>query len=116
MTAGGRLETLTWISGQLGELLAHLEADVSSNKDDASGIPGGGFVAYSLKATNGEPLLDVAMEALDISMGNLRETAGYVSLAARCEELEWRVRIDKQFYSEHPTPCSIIRVVVDGWS
>jgi hypothetical protein len=115
MTAGGRLETLTWISGQLGELLAHLESDVSSDKDDASGIPGG-CVAYSLKATIGEPLLDVAKEALDISMGNLRETAGYVSLAARCEELEWRVRIDKKFYSEHPTPSSIFRVVVDGWS
>jgi hypothetical protein len=90
--------------------------DVTDNKDDASGTPGGGFVAYSLKATNGEPLRDLALEDLEITVGNIRETKGYIDLAARCEEMEWRVRIDRQFYSDTPKPSSIFRVIVDGWS
>jgi hypothetical protein len=116
MTASGRLETLTWISGQLHALTAHVVEDVMGNKDDASGSPGGGFVAYSLKATNGEPLRDSSIEDLDITIGNIQDTAGYLDLAGRCEALEWRVRIDRQFYSDHPKPSSIFRVIVDGWA
>jgi hypothetical protein len=39
-----------------------------------------------------------------------------MDLSAWCEELEWRVRIDRQFYSDHPSPSSIFRVIVDGWT
>jgi hypothetical protein len=116
MTSSGRLETLTWISSQLHALKGHVLEDVTGNKDDASGMPGGGFVAYSLKASNGEPLRDSSIEGMDISIGNIRETTGFMDLAARCEELEWRVRIDRQFYSDHPEPSSIFRVIVDGWA
>jgi hypothetical protein len=115
MTASGRLETLTWISGQLHKLKANVLEDVRGNQNDASGTPGDGFVAYSLKAANGEPLHDSAMDELDLTIGNIRETTGFMDLAARCEELEWRVRIDRQFYSDHPKPSSILRVIVDGW-
>lgn len=116
MNGSGRLETLTWISGQLHALTTHVSEDVMSNKDDACGLPGGGFVAYSLKAMNGEPLRDSSIADLDITVGNIRETSGYMELAARCEVLEWRVRIDRQFYSDHPTPSCIFRVIVDGWA
>jgi len=116
MTSPGRLETLNWISGQLHDLKFQVVADVQSNRDDASGVPGGGVVAYSLKSTNGEPLRDTTIEALDITVGNIRETSGFMDLAAWCEELEWRVRINRQFYSDHPTPSSIFRVIVDGWA
>lgn len=116
MTAPGRLETLKWISNQLHALESQVASDVQSNRDDASGVPGGGFVAYSLKSTNGEPLRDTMIDALDITVGNIRETSGFMGLSARCEALEWRVRIDRQFYSEHPSPSSIFRVIIDGWA
>lgn len=116
MTKPGRVETLSWISGQLHALRTQVVSDVNGNKGDASGLPGGGFVAYSLKATNGEPLRDTTLEELDITVENIGETRGFLDLAARCEELEWQVRIDRQYYSDHPSPCSIFRVVVDGWS
>lgn len=116
MTSPSRLETLKWISGQLDALKSQVVSDVQSNRDDMSGVPGGGFVAYSLKSTNGEPLRDTTIEALGITIDNIRETSGFMDLAARCEQLEWRVRIDRQFYSEHPSPSSIFRVIVDGWA
>jgi len=116
MTSPERLETLKWISGQLHALKSQVIADLQSNRDDTSGVPGGGFVAYSLKSTNGEPLRDTTIEALDITLGNIRETSGFMDLSAWCEELEWRVRIDRQFYSDHPSPSSIFRVIVDGWT
>jgi hypothetical protein len=116
MPPSGRLETLASISYQLNALKAHVVEDVNGNKDEASGTPGGGFVAYSLKALNGEPLRDTSIEELDITIGNIRETTGYMDLAAQCEELEWRVRIDRQFYSDHPKPSCIFRVIVDGWA
>jgi hypothetical protein len=116
MSPSNRIETLTWISRQLEGLQSQIVEDVHGNKDAASGVPGGGFVAYSLKATNGESLRDTALNDLDISIGNIQETHGFMDLSARCEELEWRVRIDRQYYSDHPSPCSIFRVIVDGWT
>ncbi|MDA1308373.1 MAG: hypothetical protein O2985_02080 [Proteobacteria bacterium] len=116
MTETGRLETLTWISRQLQDLKMNVVDDVSQNRDDASGTPGGGFVAYSLKAVNGEPLRDTSITDLAITVENIKETDGYIALAIRCEELEWNVRIDPQFYSDAPNPSSIFRVIVDGWA
>lgn len=68
MTSPSRLETLKWISGQLDALKSQVVSDVQSNRDDMSGVPGGGFVAYSLKSTNGEPLRDTTIEALGITI------------------------------------------------
>jgi hypothetical protein len=116
MTELGRLETLTWINRQLQDLKMNVVADVSKNRDDASFTLGDGFIAYSLKAVNGEPLRDTSIAYHEITVENNRVTDGHIALAIRCEELEWNVRIDPQFYSDSANPSSIFRVIVDGWA
>ena len=115
MTGPGRLGTLAWISRQLQDLVNDVVLDVSQNRDGASGTEGGGFIAYSLQATNREPLRDVTIAELEITVDNIVKTTGYVALAARCESLKLNLRLDRHFYSDHPQPSSIYRVIIDGW-
>lgn len=115
MTEAAKLETLTWISQQFQNLVGNVVPDVSENRDGASGVQGGGFIAYSLQAKNGEPLRNVTIEELEITVDDILKTTGYMALGAHCEALDLRLRLDRHFYSDHPQPSSIFRVVIDGW-
>ncbi|MBT5266635.1 MAG: hypothetical protein HOL85_17500 [Rhodospirillaceae bacterium] len=110
-----RQAMLSHISHQLVDLVAKIEGDVTANRDDASGVPGGGFIAYSLMDRNGEPLRDFVISAHDLDTEALEGCEGYRQFESRCRQLGFKMRLDQHFYAAKPTQTKILRVVVDGW-
>jgi hypothetical protein len=103
------------VSRQLGRISQAVAEDVADNRDNASGKPGGGFVAYTLKDLNGEPLKHCDLDTPEITLGAVQATTGFATLRERCERLQLKVRVDHHFYADTPRPTRIFRVIIDGW-
>lgn len=106
---------LAAVSRQLTDLARSVAGDVSQHRDDASGRPGGGFIAYSLNDTGGEPLKDIATADAGVEMEDLKATLGFTVLKERCDALMLHLRLDLHFYASGPRETRIYRVVIDGW-
>lgn len=114
-TTTKREALLAAVSRQLTDFARSVTEDVSQHRDDASGRPGGGFIAYSLKDVGGEPLKDIATTDAGVDLDDLKATRGFTILKERCDALMLHLRLDLHFYASGPRETRIYRVVIDGW-
>ncbi len=110
-----RTRLIAAISRQLTGMVSSVADDVAQNRDAESGVPGGGFLAYSLTNDDGALLKSTHANDHSVSVEDMQSTIGWSTLASHCDRLQLRLRVEEHYYTDEPELTKIYRVVIDGW-